>query len=514
MVTMSLSAQTVTKRPSLVVGIMIDGLNQDYLNHLRHLFGNNGFNRLLREAVILQNVDFGTPLDNIAATAVIHTGTSPSTNGIPCEVVYDYENGMVRPILYDSTKIGNYTNETFSPSALRVSTLSDEIKIDGDGTNYVHSISPNAFQAIVMSGHASNSAFWINNETGKWATTTYYKDVPTSIVSRNYSKPLSSRIDTMAWTPSLSLNQYPDIPEHRHIHPFRYIFSKKDKSRYLMFKSSACVNNEITSVASDYISEFSLGHHPGTVDMLNISYTLIPYPYSYSPNNKLETMDAYIKLDRNIEQLFSAIERTAGMDNTLVFISGTPPRPRTRRDDERWNIPQGQFSARRATSLLNMYLMAKHGSGEWVKKIHNNNLYLNHDIIKAKRIDIKNLRQDIAQFITRMSGIDNAYTIDDITTRQAGENPDALRRNTTLKYAGDIIFTLAPGWEIIDSETYNIYTNVTRAAQSTSMVLILAPDTKAQTISTPIDARVIAPTISRLLRIRSPNASSMSPLYF
>ena len=123
MVTMSLSAQTVTKRPSLVVGIMIDGLNQDYLNHLRHLFGNNGFNRLLREAVILQNVDFGTPLDNIAATAVIHTGTSPSTNGIPCEVVYDYETGTVRPILHDSTKIGNYTNETFSPSALRVSPL-------------------------------------------------------------------------------------------------------------------------------------------------------------------------------------------------------------------------------------------------------------------------------------------------------------------------------------------------------------------------------------------------------
>ena len=34
MITMSLSAQTTPKRPSLVVGIMIDGLNQEYIDKL------------------------------------------------------------------------------------------------------------------------------------------------------------------------------------------------------------------------------------------------------------------------------------------------------------------------------------------------------------------------------------------------------------------------------------------------------------------------------------------------
>ena len=35
MLTMSLSAQTTPKRPSLVIGIMIDGLTQDYIDKLR-----------------------------------------------------------------------------------------------------------------------------------------------------------------------------------------------------------------------------------------------------------------------------------------------------------------------------------------------------------------------------------------------------------------------------------------------------------------------------------------------
>ena len=89
MVTMSLSAQVNTKRPSLVVGIMVEGLDQMHINQLRSYFGDNGFNRLFKEGVILQNVDYGTPLDNIAATAMIYTGPAPSVNGIPSQEVFN-----------------------------------------------------------------------------------------------------------------------------------------------------------------------------------------------------------------------------------------------------------------------------------------------------------------------------------------------------------------------------------------------------------------------------------------
>lgn len=515
MVSMSISAQTPSKRPSLVVGIMVDGLNQEYIDQLRTYFGVNGFNRLLNNGVIIQNTDYGTSLDVTAATAMIYTGSAPSINGIPSSTVYDIDKGKTYPILLDPSKIGNYTDETYSPLAISVSTLADEVRIDGDGLNQIHAIAPDALQSIIMAGHAANSAFWINDISGKWATTTFYKDVPAVISSRNYKTPLASRLNNIAWQPSMEIGDYPNVPEHRRTYPFRYTFPKNERDRYRMFKASACVNDEVTSVASEYITSLSLGTRHGLVDMINIAYTLTPYPYSRTADSRVETMDAYIKLDRNLEQLFAAIDNTVGMGNTVVFIAGTPSRTRTRRDDERWNVPYGEFSTRKAVSLLNMYLIAKHGNGEWVKAIHNNNLYLNAKLIKDNNLDAAALRSDVAQFLARMSGIANVYTIDDIISGRAGEQPEVLRRNTAVRYSGDVVFTITPGWSIVESEHSDKTNNiVTRLGHSSAPVYILAPHVEAQTITHHVDARAIAPTVARLLRIRSPNSAATTPLHF
>ena len=53
---------------------------------------------------------------------------------------------------------------------------------------------------------------------------------------------------------------------------------------------------------------------------------------------------------------------------------------------------------------------------------------------------------------------------------------------------------------------------VTRAVASTAPAFILAPQAAPRRIDVPVDARVIAPTVCRLLRIRSPNGSALPPL--
>ena len=68
---------------SLVVGIVIDGLREDYLDLLKGYFGENGFKLLMRDGVMLDNVNYGTALDATAATAMIYSGASPSVNGTP-----------------------------------------------------------------------------------------------------------------------------------------------------------------------------------------------------------------------------------------------------------------------------------------------------------------------------------------------------------------------------------------------------------------------------------------------
>lgn len=265
---------------------------------------------------------------------------------------------------------------------------------------------------MILGGHAANSAFWINETNGNWSTTTFYKDIPTIIGGRNRLTPLASRLDTMSWTPMLPIVDYPDLPDHLKRYPFRYLFQHGNDDRYAMFKNSALVNNEVTSLAIDFINTLGLGKHDGT-DMLNLAYTLAPFDYSKNPDTRLEQMDSYLRLDRNLEQLFSGVDRATG-GNSVIFLVATPPSSTVRRDDEKWNIPYGEFSTRKAGSLLNMYLMALYGTGEWVNGYYNGHFFLNNQLIKDKNLDAKAIRSEAALFIARMSGVKDVYTIDQI----------------------------------------------------------------------------------------------------
>ena len=98
----------------------------------------------------IEDVNYGTDLDATAATAMLMTGAAPSVNGVPAARAWDTETKSDYPILLDQAKIGNFTDETFSPSSLRVSTISDEVRIADGGIGLVHSVAPDAQIAIFL----------------------------------------------------------------------------------------------------------------------------------------------------------------------------------------------------------------------------------------------------------------------------------------------------------------------------------------------------------------------------
>lgn len=513
MVTFTVVAQAPSPRPKLVVGIMIDGLRDDYIDLLKGYFGEDGFKRIMRDGVMFENVDFGTPLDVAAATAMIYTGSSPAVNGIPAAVVYDPEKKISYPIVLDPSKIGNYTDETYSPKPLKVSNLSDEVRIDGGGFGNVYSIAPSAPQSIVMSGHAANSAFWINDVTGKWATTTYYKDVPPTMTSRNYSKPLATRLDTLTWRPLMSPESYPDLPAYKKYYPFRYLFQHNQLDRFRNYKTSAPVNTELTDIAADYLKHLRLGNSQA-MDMINIGYTLAPFAAAKDADSRIETMDSYIRLDMDLARLFKEIDQNVGLDNAFIMVAGTPPAQNNKRDDEKWGIPAGEFSPRQAISLLNVFLMAKYGNGEWVSGYYDGQLFLNHKLIKDHDLDLATIRTEAADFLVRMSAVSRVWTIDDILAGRAGGNADAIKRNTCVDFAGDVLIEVNPGWEIVENDpvTQKERRSTVRTGTMTAPVFLLSPMLNPQRVTVNTDARSIAPTVARLLRIRSPNAAEFPPL--
>lgn len=82
---------------------------------------------------------------------------------------------------------------------MRVSTLADELKIGSSGDSRAYSIAASPEMAIICAGHASNSATWLNDKDGRWATSTFYRDLPALVANRNYKMPLSARLDTISW---------------------------------------------------------------------------------------------------------------------------------------------------------------------------------------------------------------------------------------------------------------------------------------------------------------------------
>ncbi|MCM1309731.1 MAG: alkaline phosphatase family protein [Bacteroides sp.] len=501
------SAEIVAKqRPQLIVSIMVDGLRGDYLDLLSEYFGPDGFNKLLKGGVTFDEVDYGPGVDAAGAVAILYTGAEPAVSGIAGATTYSTERKIELPTLLDASKIGNYTDETLSPAAIRVSTLGDEIRIDGAGASYVHAISPDAARAIIMGGHAGNSAFWLNEANGQWATTTHYPDVPTPITARNFTQPLSLRIDTLTWTPSLAVADYPALPAHKRYYPFRHTFT--GQNRYAELATAAPINREVTDLADEYIRTMRLGARDA-MDMLSVGYTLAPFPGSTDTGARLETMDAYLKLDREIARLLKAAEESG---RTVVLLAGTPAPAISEEDDPKWKLNTGEFSTRKALSLLNMYLIARYGNGEWVTDYNRGAFYLNHKLIDSNNLNAEDVRDDAAKFLMRMSGVANAYTIDDIHESRRSE---AERRNTVATSAADVYVEVNPGWVLVDDYTNaaNPQRRTIRANTAMAPAILYAPEIlEPQHISTPIDARRIAPTVARILRIRSPNGAALPPL--
>ena len=410
--------------------------------------------------------------------------------------------------------MGNYTNQNVSPKALQTTTIADEIRIAGDGFTYAYAIAPEPAQAIIMAGHAGNCGIWLNDANENWATTTYYRDTPEALNYRNRSNHLSHRLDTMSWTPAAEEKKYSLLPRHILNGSFHYTFNQNGPDKIQKFKNSPCFNTEITDFAIDHINQYDLGAHDGP-DIISLAYSLEPFAYSKNPDNRYELIDSYYKLDRDLNRLFDVIDKKVGLPNTLVFIAATPAATRSRRDDEKWRIPYGEFSTRKAISLLNLYLIALYGNGNWVEGYHNGEFFLNEALIKQENKSLAEVREQAASLLSQMAGVESAYTLDDVISNRAGAHlGEATRRNTCLSTAGDVKIKVMSGWAILDdfNNPSAKPNQVEREQASTAPFMIMAPGLAAKKINYRVDARQIAPTVMRILRIRSPNGASLPPL--
>ena len=476
-----------------MVGIVVDQLRTDYLEQLQNYFGERGFKTLLREGAYLRDVDFKVPgLDAVNSTAMIQTGAYPSLTGVPAEVVFDITSLSSRTKMPLVTTSGaTITNDSFSPAPLRLSTIGDELAIDTRGSASVYSVAMDPQQAVILAGHAGKGAYWINNTSGNWATSSYYGPLPTAISNRNMRNSLSHRVDTMQWR--------------------KYRFSRGDRDVYRKFAASPLGNREVTDVAIDLINGLNLGSNAGSTDMLNVAYTLAPYKYSTETSPQGEMQDAYRMLDAQIGRLIEAVDRRVGANNAVIWLTSTGYYHDALPVDDKYRLSGGEFSAKKAKSLLNSYLSAKYGNGSYIQAIREGQVFFDRKNLESLKTDPEKVIEEARAFLVKMNGIAEAFTLNEIIKPSTGEL-ETLRLATDPKTSGEIILRFTPGVTVSYDETTPVKTEYIREASVMTPAIIRAPGLRPQILSTPVDAVQLAPTVAGQLRIRSPNGAKARPV--
>lgn len=508
----TVKAQTASGSvPKLVVGITIDQLRGDYLEQFKHSFGEKGFKRLLAGGLVYQNMSFDFSNLNRASTqATIYTGANPIVHGITGDEVYLPLQDVTKNIFVDDDVLGNYTQDKFSPRALRVSTITDELNLASNGQSDIFSFAPNASQALISGGHGANSVYWIDDYSGKWASSTYFKDFYWTVDQDNRKADnYSSQVWGAYWEPKLSKSDLTAFPYTKTESSFQHSLGD-DKGTYVLSKTTPFANANIAETAVRMMAKADLGKRD-VPDFLALTFYAGNYQNA-TDNYGLELKDLYVQLDKDIEIILDEIDKTVGLQNTLIFLTSTgyydsllSGEPLDARGDV--------FYIDRCKALLNMYLMALYGQDEkWVIGYHDEHIYLNRELIKAKGLDLAEIQRVAAEFTLDFSGIQAVYTQKQLLLDNVSNDLTQLRNSISKENAGDLIIEIQPGFRIASEKTLAQKEKIKRCDMISCPVIFYGHNIKPELVKRAVNATEIAPSIAYIMRIRAPSAARNLPL--
>ena len=505
-----LQAQDVPAVPKLVVGLTIDQLRMDYVEAFSAMYGERGFKRLLKEGRIYHNAEYDfTDVDKASAVAAIYTGAVPYVNGIVGEAWLDRNSLRVVNCVDDTNFMGIYTSESTSPLRLKVSNLSDEVTIATQGAAEVYSIAPTREMAVLAAGHASKGAFWINDETGKWSGTTYYDSFPNWVASYNDHQGLDFRIGQLTWQPYLSVMAYKYLTTDTKQVTFKHKFDDERKNKYRKFKTSPYANDEVNRLVNACLNNTPIGKD-FVPDLLNLAYYAGNYDHQPASIYPMEMQDVYVRLDNSLAELLEMIDRKVGLGNTLFFITSTGYTDAEPLDAPQYRIPTGEFHIKRCTALLNLYLAAIYGEGQYVEAYHEQEIYLNHKLIERKQLNLPEILERSSEFLVQFSGVKDVYSSQRLQLGSWTPEIDKIKNRYNPSCSGDLWIEVLPGWSVV--RDHSLDTKVVRNIYTSAPLIFIGWDVKPEILHAPIKIGHIAPTLTHFMRIRAPNAATLAPI--
>ncbi|MBV8068899.1 MAG: alkaline phosphatase family protein [Acidobacteriaceae bacterium] len=502
------STANLNAKPKLVLGIVIDQFRYDYLTRFRSDY-HGGIDEMLRNGADFTNAFYAhVPTVTAVGHSIFMSGAMPAVSGIIANAWYDRAEGQVVTSVcdWDVKVVGGSQDERgarcadsdpASPRRLLVSTVGDELR-NADSGSKVIGISIKARGAILPSGHRAAGAYWFDDVTGNFVSSSFYMDALPGWAEEFNRDNLPGKYVEQKW------EGFPN---------WSFRAPAGGKAPYAKLPASPWGNELIEKFAEKAITGERLGQR-GPTDLLTISFSSNDYVGHVAGPDAPEVRDMSIRTDELLGRLFRVIDQTVGMKNVIVVLSadhGVAPTPAV---DEANKMPGGYVLAD-VEDAVQSALNRKFGKAEWIIPGGGETaIYFNHEAIeKAKKTDGQPVTQaeifgtakETLLTIPQLH-VARVYTREQLDNGIAGDFIARAEMNGYFpRRSGDVNLVFEPAYVPGTAGT----THFSPYAYDTHVpVLFLGPGIRPGHYDERIEPNDIAPTLATILEVQTPSGSS------
>ncbi len=512
--------------PKLVVGIVVDQMRFDYLTRFWDRYSEDGFKRMVNKGFNAKNHHFNyVPTATGPGHASVYTGTTPSIHGI---LGNDWYDKFAQEMVYcagDETypALGTENKRGMAPTRMLSTTITDQLRIHYQFRSKVIAMSIKDRGAVLPGGHSANAAYWFEGgSTGDWISSTYYmNELPEWVQKFNRSKAVERYKKT--WNTLEPVQSYVESGSDRNAYEglskgethsgFPHEIDKvwDENGLFSSLAATPFGNSILTDFALEAVEKEEMGVD-SIPDFLAISYSSTDYVGHKYGVNSVEVQDTYMRLDLELARLFNYLDQQVGEGEYLVFLTadhGAVHVPAFLSDHK---IPSGYLDNKAMANALSEMIVERYGKSDLIEKLNYNELFLNHGLIKEMGLDLRTVRENIADMIIQLKHVEQVFTAHELERLGTADRIKELVRNGhNAKRSGDIIFTMQPAY-ISYSRTGS--THGSPHIYDTHVPLLFYGTGIPEGSSTPERTEIpdIAPTLAVLLGVGMPNGTTGTPI--
>ena len=526
---LSLNAQEKhSDKPKLVVGIVVDQMRWDYLYRYQDRYTKDGFNRLLSEGFSNENTYIPyVPTYTAIGHSTIYTGSVPAIHGIAGNDFIIQATGQEMYCTQDDEVNGVGTTSKagkMSPKNLLTTTVTDQLKLATNFRSKVYGVSLKDRGGILPAGHFADAAFWFDGETGNWISSTFYmNELPQWLQKFNDKKLTDKYLDK--WTTLYPIDTYKQSEKDGNPYranykgndimtfPYDLKAMKKDNG-FGLIRSTPFGNTLTKDIALAIIENEKLGKNDaGITDFLAISFSSTDYVgHQFSPNT-IEAEDTYLRLDKDLGDIFNYLDKNIGKGEYLVFLSadhGGAHNPKYIQD-KKGNA--GYFQTSTVKKELNAKLESKFKAKDIVRSLSNYQVHLNYDVINSNDLDEDDIREEIVKYMQKVDGVSFAADMDNIANSPIlAIIKERMINGYNRKRSGGINYILDPQWYGGKVNAGGTTHGTWGSYDSHIPFVLMGWGIKPGKNYNPVHMTDIAPTISALLKIEEPNGNVGKPV--